>query len=219
MNDHFHAGDAEYRRDLSGAIHQVNPKPYTYDPAYIDRTYGSIPEQRLTETAFLRLGVLLGRCPKPTHLLDWGYGCGAFLKAAATIPGCDVHGYDINGIPPPHPSSFCDNPMAVEWSVVTFYDVLEHIHDLSFLRHLKASQIVVTVPYCHAGKQGWEWFRRWKHRKPDEHVHHWDAVSLITTLRAHGWTALFADSPEDCTRRGLDSPNILTVIAHRSGSV
>lgn len=219
MSDHFKLADAEYRRDTSGSVHQVNPKPYAYDRDYIDRTYGSIPVNRLNETAFLRLGVLLARCPKPEHLLDWGYGSGAFLRAAATIPGCTVHGYDINGVPPPYPVSFCPDPMASKWSAVTFYDVLEHIADLSFLRHLRASMIVVTVPHCHVNRMGWEWFAGWKHRKPDEHVHHWDGPALVATLGGLGWSALQVSNPEDCTRRGEDSPNILTVVAHRKNEV
>lgn len=216
MNDHHHAPGAEYMRDSTGTIHQIDPKPYTYDAAYIERTYGTIPRERLNETAFLRLGVLLGRCHGPaTRLLDWGYGCGAFLRAAATHPRFRAFGFELNGLPVPDCATFCGDPMDHTWDVVTFYDVLEHISDLSFLRHLKAETIVVTVPWCHANEKGWEWFNSWKHRKPDEHLHHWGARPLVSTLNALGWSAGYVDAPEDCTRRGLDSPNILTAVAHR----
>lgn len=215
MTDHVTIGDVEYLRDAQGAIQQLNPKPYKYDSAYIGRTYGSIPYEKLNETAFLRLGALLARCPIPTRLLDWGYGCGAFLRAAATIPGCESYGFDINGLNPPATATFCASPLSEKWSVVTFYDVLEHIADMSFLRHLQSEMIVVTVPHCHANLRGWDWFARWKHRKPDEHVHHWDAEALMRTLQHYGWASAYIGSVEDCTRKGDDSPNILTVVASR----
>lgn len=206
---------AQYEIDNTGTIQQVNPKPYRYDSEYIARTYGVVPQDRLDLTANLRLGYLLGSIPKGiTNLLDYGYGSGAFLRAAVRVRGVKAHGFEINGLPLPPDALPCTDPMAHTWDVVCFYDVLEHIPDLAFLSRLRAKYIVVTVPWCSAGKRGWEWFFNWKHRKPDEHLHHWDPTSLGKTLYEHGYAGIQGSNVEDCCRPG-EAPNILTMVAER----
>ena len=103
---------------------------------------------------------------------------------------------------------------AIDADVVTFFDSLEHLPDLSFLRDLKASRIVVTVPWCHANEMGLEWFRTWKHRKPDEHLWHFDLPALLGTMRDHGWLSMkYAGHPEDEVRGSLNGlGNTLTAV-------
>lgn len=207
-----------YEMDDTGAIHQLDAKPYRYDSDYIARTYGSAPQDALLRTAYLRLGYLLGTIRDTPHrLLDWGYGSGMFLKAASTMPGVEAHGYEINGLPLPINANHVADPMAEKWDCVCFYDVLEHIPDISFLRELKTKYLVITVPWCSAYGMGWEWFWEWKHRKPDEHLHHWFGASLAVTLERLGYTVLDFRNPEDATRKGPDPklPNILTVVAKK----
>lgn len=206
---------SQYEQDHTGTVNQVNPRPYRYDGDYIARTYGVIPQDKLDATAHIRLGYLLGSVPiQVKKVLDYGYGSGAFLRAAVKLRGATAYGFEVNGLPLPPEAHPCSDPMADSWDVVCFYDVLEHIADLSFLSRLRTAYIVVTVPWCPVQKKGWESFWDWKHRKPDEHVHHWDPHSLGKTLAEHGFNPLRATNVEDCGRPG-ETPNILTVVARR----
>jgi len=211
----------EYRMDDTGTIHQLDPQPYRYDADYIARTYGTIPREALTSTNHLRLGYILGALPVGRKkLLDWGYGSGAFLRAAASMSGVEglvTYGYEINGLPLPAGAHACKDPMAEAWDVVCFFDVLEHIHDLSFLAGLRTRYLVVTVPCCHARRLDWEWFWTWKHRKPNEHVHHWGGSGLANTLKQQGYKIMTFGAPEDATRKGADPAliNILTMVAQK----
>ena len=211
-------GGHSYAFDATGTLNQVNPQPYPYDAGYIERTYGSIPPESLAKTAFLRLGLMIGAVGSARlRVLDYGHGGGAFLRACATMPGLEAHGFEINGLPVPPGTHACPDPMAGRWDVVTFYDTLEHIPSLSFLGLLDTRFLVVSVPDCHAQSKGFDWFWGWKHRKPDEHIHHWNAPALYHTLKRHGYTGIFTGNPEDATRKNVPGePNILTIIARKT---
>ena len=62
--------------------------------------------------------------------------------------------------------------------------------------------------------QGSEWFTTWKHRKPNEHFHHFDVHGLVGLLTDSGYKIVHVGNEEDGIRRPVDSlPNILTVVA------
>lgn len=117
---------------------------------------------------------------------DIGVGSGEFLREAVRR-GTRAFGYDIAQWTPDPGVERVYRLQDVQAHTVTMFDSLEHIHDLSFLATLKAERLVVTVPWCHANDMGIEWFRDWKHRKPDEHVWHFDLPALMATMRDHGW--------------------------------
>lgn len=215
----------EYRVDSTGTIHQVDPTPIRYTPQYILERYvpPAIQPETLAAMAHLRWGFFLGLTqdrPRPARVLDWGYGAGAFLKAVGNTPGVRAHGFDVSGWPIPDGCEFVAHPLSHQWDLVTFYDVLEHIEDLTFLHDLRAAQLVVTVPWCHAVGQDhvvdWPWLWRWKHFRPNEHLHHWDALSLTATLYRYGFKVLGVSGLEDIVRREpAGTQNILTVYARR----
>ena len=68
------------------------------------------------------------------------------------------------------------------YDIITFYDSLEHFEEIEFVKKLKCNYICISVPNCHYKND--EWFRNWKHRKPNEHLWHFNSKSHI---RPAGW--------------------------------
>jgi hypothetical protein len=106
-----------------------------------------------------------------------------------------------------------------DYDVVVFWDSLEHHADLAFMHDLSCSLIAVSVPWCH--EFGTPWFDRWKHRKPDEHLHHFSPAALRTFMQATGWRMIAWNNHEDTIRIPVDArENILSsafVRASRAG--
>ncbi|WP_240992574.1 MULTISPECIES: class I SAM-dependent methyltransferase [Mesorhizobium] len=80
------------------------------------------------------------------------------------------------------------------------FDVLEHIPDLGFLARLQARYLAVAVPYCRwreLGTAGDAWFRTWRMRLPNEHLHHFDRDSLVALLAHSGFQCVTLNCFED----------------------
>lgn len=227
----------EYVRDQFGVIKQLYPKPFVYDPAYC-ATYDT-PDYERKSLALqrLRLGFVEACSPGPVKsLLDCGYGNGAFLKNLfeSRTDLLSIKGYDISGVPVP---LGCEKvkelPLRTTHGrlqnvdVITFWDCLEHFPDLSFIANLSTNMIVVSLPWCHfnyylmrdaiiephvIGSVAAGWFTSWHHRKPNEHLFHFDKDSLKATLWSLGWKCIATTSIEDVVRKGKHAglPNILT---------
>lgn len=205
-----------YYSDWLGVIHQRGADPFAYDERYIRRAYGAIPKTLLEKMARLRLGLLTATAGSlfGKNVLEIGYGCGAFLEAANRVAGIRTYGHEINGMEPPPDTIVSHKPFEATWDAVCMFDVLEHLPDLAVMETLRTKWLMVTVPYCHARVMGPEWFAGWKHRKPNEHLHHFDAAALCMFLHNLGYSIEFSGSPEDAIRRPVDClPNTLTVIA------
>ena len=207
---------ANYYADADGVIHQLQVgELQTYDKQYIETRYHQYPE-KCRQMAHLRLGYITGAINRvPSSILDVGYGAGDFLQAASTVVP-DLGGYDITGIQPPPGVAKVESIFERHWHVVTMFDVLEHIEDPSIIRDLQCSFLVVSIPWCHYPDD--EWFRWWKHRRPDEHLHHFNDRSLIRFMRRHGYEITsWPCAIEDSIRGQLDGrPNIMTGIFHKS---
>lgn len=207
-----------YETDKFGVIHQTDARPFTYDPKYVS-TYDTEAYRRGSETLqALRLGFTIAAHGRPIRsLLDYGYGNGAFMKFAAQhieyVCGFDLTGIKVEGC------FIVDKLRPVE--VVTFWDALEHVPDLSFLKNLAAETVVISLPYCHFHDQGQDWFdHNYKHRKPDEHLHHFNRQTLAKLMDAHGWRCVAISGHEDIVRKsehGLQ--NILTMAFKRIGGI
>lgn len=210
-----------YAADPFGIIHQVNPGAFIYDREYIASRYDTYPAEQLAAMAHLRLGLLMGVIGDDhfatPRLLDWGYGNGAFLKAAVNFPGWSAHGYEINSYGVPQGCHEEASPHNGWWDVVTMFDVLEHLKAPLELAMLKTKWLMLTVPFCHARSRGLEWFRNWKHRRIDEHITNWDAPAIESFLSVLKYEIFYLGSPEDMIRRSDgDWPNTLTVIARKN---
>lgn len=158
-----------YKKDQFGVVHQVSCTPYTYNNEYV--THYNEYTELTRKMEFLRIGYITGAIGSVTSILDVGYGNGSFLEAASKITHT-AGGYDVfdNQCLPEQCIKVTDIT-ADKWDVITFFDSLEHFESLDFIKDLKCNYIVISAPWCHYPEND-AWFLSWKHRKPDEHLHH-----------------------------------------------
>jgi hypothetical protein len=202
---------ANYAKDKNGVVFQIARKPFGYDQEYADSRYLNAP---VKEMSHLRLGYLIGAIGKiPNTLLDVGYGRGDFLHAARKIVP-EVYGFDV---PPAYPVGevkIVDRMYDRHYEVVTFFDSLEHFHDIYEIRQLKADFVCVSLPWCHYFSD--DWFAAWKHRREDEHLWHFDNASLPRFMADIGYECINLCNVEDTIRRSDgDWKNILTGVFRR----
>jgi hypothetical protein len=196
-----------YRITKDGIIEQINKDEFKYDISYVER-YSQF-NCKLIEN--LRLGYIVGTLGKvPDSLLDIGYGNGGFLSYCKNfIP--KLYGYDIE---PAYPLDdgieFVNDICNQEVEVITFFDSLEHFHDIEFVGDLKCKYIVVSLPWCYNYLND-DWFLEWKHRKPNEHIYHFNEKSLELFMNRHNFKMINYCNLEDIVRKDKNlNPNILT---------
>jgi hypothetical protein len=198
-----------YAKNEDGIIYQVNREPFKYDEFYLKhyKNMGSL----LQPTSMLRLGYIIGSIGKiPTSLLDVGYGNAAFLNSSRPlIP--KLYGNDVARQLLPDGVEYVEDIMEEKYDVITFFDSLEHMEDIEFVKDLKCNYICVSLPWCHYFND--EWFESWKHRKPDEHLWHFNKGSLEKFMTRMGYETIDICNLEDATRdNGEKYENILTGI-------
>ena len=200
-----------YSKTPEGVIYQIDPHPISYDLEYI-KYYVDLNRKFGDEMSYLRLGNIIGSLSRvPTSILDVGYGDGSFLKVCNNIiPKC--YGYDISPYDVPEGcervEGITDNP----YDVITFFDSLEHFEDIEFVKDLKCTAVCISLPDCHYKDD--KWFEEWKHRKPDEHLWHFNHDSLEKFMVKMGFVLCSHSNLEDTIRKNPDQeePNILTCI-------
>jgi len=198
----------QYYFDRHGVIHQLNPKPIEYTSEYVD-TYRSEQYQKDSRRLQrIRLDFVIDqfemvRERKPFTILDAGFGDGSFLRTAMTeIPTC--YGLDVTGENVPEGCGTV-NDYRYTFDAVCFWDVFEHIEDLSFIKNLPASMVFMSMPDV-SDKD----FETWKHRKPNEHLHHFTPFSLISLMLSYGWSCVSYNHDEDEIRKG-EPKNIMSL--------
>jgi hypothetical protein len=215
--DRFQIGAARYWMDEFGVIHQAPPfTPPTYDEAYVATRYDTIPESVLN-LSYVRVGYVLAVCGPVRKVLDIGYGNGGFLRAMHGT-GAECAGSDVSGYPlPPGVRAVAPDRIAAEaWSLVTFYDSLEHFPTLDILTQLRTDWLAITAP-CVPEDVTVEWLAGWKHLRPGEHLHHFSPTALARLLdRTAGYRLVDLSYVEDVIRRPVTPErNIFTAIFHR----
>ncbi len=201
--------------DIGGYLYQdkmTGPIP-DYSSSYSKQRYDTYTtNDRMSE---LRFNLLTKVIKNFSSVTDFGYGNGAFLQHCVKN-GKTTYGFDISDYPTPVGSLKIDNVNDYEVDVVTFYDSLEHLPEMElvpFLRGLKTKYVCISVPWYHE-EQGNEWFMNWKHRRENEHLHHFDSHGLANLLNSSDYKVLYLGNCEDVVRTPVDGlPNILTVIA------
>jgi hypothetical protein len=210
-----------YTRLDNGVIRQdrIFEQQKQYDHQYVDARYNSYGDLS-KRMSYLRLGFLLGTIGfLPNSILDVGYGNGDFLSVCSdTIKDC--YGNDISGYPLPDRCYFIDDITDRYFDVITFFDVLEHFDDPTIIEELDCSYIMISVPWCHwRGDQDDQWFANWKHRRPDEHLWHFNNLSLVKFFAECGYSLVSLCSIEDIIRKPeTPLPNILTGIFKKNES-
>jgi len=199
-----------YHTDKNGVVRQTICNPIGYDQKYVDIRYNSYGE--LTNyMSHLRLGYIIGALGfVPNSILDVGYGNGSFLKTSSQIiPNC--FGHDVSGVDLPDDITVVDNLFTKHYDVITFFDSLEHFEDIYFLDKLDCEYLCISVPWCHNFDD--KWFENWKHRRPDEHLWHFNIESLKKFLESQNYQYINHTNIEDCIRKTeYDYPNILTAM-------
>lgn len=200
-----------YYKDRDGIIHQLNREKFIYDSQYVS-AYDAF-KKKTREMAYLRLGYLISAIGKiPKSIFDYGYGNGSFLEVCQES-GIESFGTDISNYPIPSNCTFI-NPEEIKnhsFDVLCFFDCLEHIEDLSFLGDIQANYIYISLPWCHQESLGDKWFDEWKHKKPNEHLHHFSENALKNYMSRYGYDCISVGNPEDCIRKSNHTyQNILT---------
>ena len=185
----------------------------TYDYDYVNSSYNQYGEKG-SQMAGLRLGYLVSKLGYwPKSILDVGYGNGDFLKICKNK--IDSYGNDISGYPVPQGVTFVENIFDRHYDVICFFDVLEHFEKIDFVQNLKCDYIFLSLPWCHNFSD--EWFSNWKHRRPDEHLWHFDEKSIKNFFNEMGYEMIDYSNIEDLIRvSNEDYPNILTCILKKN---
>lgn len=205
----------QYKKVRPGHWHQIErtgPGPdYSFD---YSNQYNKLPSKEMSE---IRYSVISKYIPIFSSICDFGYGNGAFINHCR-LKSHKTYAYDISDYPPPYGVHRVHNIDELEVDVMTFFDSIEHVEDedlVSFLNKKKTKYFVISVPWFHEFL-GTEWFENWKHRKPNEHFHHFDVHGIIGLLSDANCDILHVGNEEDQIRKSVDQwPNILTVIAKR----
>jgi hypothetical protein len=185
-----------------------------YDHAYVAR-YENYPQAELSA---IRASLVIKHAGDFENICDVGFGTGAFLaEIGKAKPTATLHGFDVS--PYPAPDFVCIEPywQEKEWDVVTFFDSLEHFDDLTCIKLMRARTVVVSLPWYHP-YLGPEWFARWKHRRPGEHLWHFTPETLAKLFHRAGMRAVYVGNPEDDVRLpepDAQGPNILTMVFRR----
>jgi len=198
-----------YDFDDNDVMYQVIKTPIKYDEKY-SSAYDNYGEAT-NYMSHLRLGYIIGTLGfVPNSILDVGYGNGSFLKTSnQIIPNC--FGYDVSGVDLPDNITIVDNLFGSHYNVITFFDSLEHFEDIYFLNKLDCDYLCISVPWCHNFDD--EWFENWKHRRPDEHLWHFNIDALQKFLESQNYEYINHTNIEDCIRKTeYIYPNILTAM-------
>ena len=131
---------------------------------------------------------------EPDVVLDYGSGVGWFR--AWRPKGVQVHTFDIG----PYLQTGIE---LIIYDVVCFWDVLEHIPDFEGIEPvlMLARNVAVSLPLGE-GKDGLD---RWKHFKPDEHLHYFTEEILDALFKRYGFHKGKIDQPECPPREDITS--------------
>ena len=206
--DRFKTQDGtEYKKNRFGGLTQVNPEPYAYDRDY-NQTYDTDDYRAGSlRLCAIRWELITSVIPEPKKVLDFGYGNGAFLDHIADKT--KAFGYDVaTGYESEEWKRV--NKIGASYDVVCFWDSLEHCQNISFVKHLKAKYIAISLPFmwCDTVEQ----FDNFKHRKPDEHIHHFDAGSLTKFFESCGYKLRNLNFAEDEVRVAFSKRNIISAM-------
>ena len=200
-----------YFNNNFGIISQIEQEPINYSDEYLE-TYTRMKE-KCDKLSQLRLEFIKEYSSDVESLLDFGSGDGNFLEIASKSLK-NTYSYDVFPKEFDHSQTLTrDEVFEKKFDLVTFYDSLEHTKDpFNIISSLKTKFVVISLPHCHIKDKGHSWFMDWKHRKYNEHLHHFDAQSLKDMMNSYGYDLVKKSNYEDQIRTPYDKTlqNILT---------
>lgn len=196
---------------------ETTGEPMKYDTKYMDYY-----KKMDNSMASLRHDVIYNHlCDDSINsICDFGYGDGKFINYIYNYKGDRIkcYGHDISNFPLSSGIQFVKDIKDIDVDLTCFFDSIEHIpqeniHEI--LGSIKTKYVIISVPWMHE-RMGAEWFRSWKHRKENEHYHHFDTHGLIQLVHKAGFVPLHIGNEEDAIRKSVSYlPNILTIIAKK----
>jgi hypothetical protein len=205
-----------YTKLESGVIRQIEVSDIIIekDPTYYVNYYNNIKDKsiKLNQIRLDYINKVLGKFTFDS-ILDVGYGNGDFLELCNSH-SYDCYGYDISSFATLDKDIVIINDIdlfTMRFDIITMFDALEHFKDIDWIKELDCKYIVISVPYCHYFSD--EWFENWKHRKPNEHIYHFNLESLTKHFENCGYEFVNSSNIEDEVRTPVDeNQNILTAI-------
>jgi hypothetical protein len=199
-----------YKKDKNGLIFQIEKNKIDYDFNYVNIRYNTLGTKG-QEMSYLRYGFITGVLQKEINsILDFGYGNGSFLNVCKNkIERC--YGTDISGYEIPQNCIFIESEKIFDYhfDIICFFDSLEHLDDVYFLDKLNCDYICISLPECHYLSD--EWFDKWKHKRENEHLWHFNRDSMKNFMQDQGYELITFSNIEDIIRTPIDNlTNILT---------
>jgi len=203
-----------YYTDEMGVVHQLNKLPFVYDEQYVKDRYVKYGDLCKT-LGDIRLAFLLGSIKyTPFSILDIGYGNGAFLDVCLKY-GSSTYGYDVSEfeINKEHKILKFEEIFNFNFDTVCMFDSMEHMtYPEVILENIKCKYIYVSVPW-YKPELGDEWFTNWKHKRDNEHLHHYSLESLELFFNKYNYSLISSSHIEDLVRYDINNnPNILTAV-------
>ena len=162
-----------YEFDEFGVLHQISYSPIVYDRSYSLKAYAHI-QHKCKLMSHMRWEYICKHLSfKPVQILDVGFGLGNFLDVCAQH-GAITYGHDLTRDHLPAHTKWVSDPTQGEYDLITFFDSLEHMPSLEFLKQIRTKAICISVPWCHQPHES-TWLQSWKHFKPNEHLHYFHA--------------------------------------------
>ncbi len=177
------------------------------DNTLYDKSYQRKYERySLTETgrAILNFRTAIVKVYSAGRLLDFGCGNGDFHRQFE-----DGKGFDINPF-----SDFCDvGTLLGKYDRITFWDSLEHLNDpKAVITGLGARFIFVSTPcYDDFVNDDAREIVNWHHYYPGEHIHYFNAKSLVGLFYACGYEPICKTFEESKYRTSGNNRNIITL--------
>ncbi len=135
-----------------------------------------------------RLAMLKRHCPAHGRVLDYGAGCGTFVRLAREA-GYRARGYDINPATVEALAKMGAYSEAFsEFDTVTFWDSLEHIEcpERALSRIHESAHVLAAIPIFVDLRR----IRESKHYRPGEHLYYWTPGGFIGWMKTQGFRFL-----------------------------
>jgi len=130
---------------------------------------------------------------KAIRILDYGCGVGWF-RAFKPDKNLIVDTYDVGNYPQTGINE-------MEYDLICFWDSLEHIPNLDEINWLltRTEFVAISIPIF-LGDMQQEEFRKWKHYRPNEHLHYFTLQTLANFFEERGFE-MFEKNQNECPPR------------------